>query len=51
MGARGLFAGLAIAARAVQVNGGTIAAENGPDGGLLIRILLPQYRDAGIRDN
>lgn len=33
--------GLAIAKRAVQLNGGTISARNHPDGGLLVRIVLP----------
>lgn len=33
--------GLAIAKRAVHINGGTISARNHPDGGLLVRILLP----------
>jgi two-component system sensor histidine kinase CpxA len=38
---RGTGLGLAIAERAVSVNGGTIVAENHPEGGLLVRILLP----------
>lgn len=38
---RGTGLGLAIAERAVAVNGGTISARNHPDGGLLVRILLP----------
>lgn len=33
--------GLAIAARAVQLHGGTIAAANGPSGGLVVEIGLP----------
>ena len=33
--------GLAIAERAVRINGGTISARNHPDGGLLVRIVLP----------
>jgi two-component system sensor histidine kinase CpxA len=33
--------GLAIAERAVRLNGGTISARNHPDGGLLVRIVLP----------
>jgi len=40
--ARGTGLGLAIAKRAVGVNGGTISARNHPDGGLLVRVLLPQ---------
>jgi two-component system sensor histidine kinase CpxA len=39
--ARGTGLGLAIAKRAVGVNGGTISARNHPDGGLLVRVLLP----------
>ncbi len=37
---RGSGLGLAIAKRAVHINGGTISAQNHPDGGLLVRILL-----------
>ena len=33
--------GLPIAERAVRINGGTISARNHPDGGLLVRIVLP----------
>lgn len=36
--------GLAIARRAVELHGGTIGAENVPDGGLLLRICLPLAR-------
>jgi len=39
--ARGTGLGLAIAKRAIGVNGGTISARNHPDGGLLVRVLLP----------
>ena len=39
---RGTGLGLAIAARAIAVNGGTISIRNHPDGGLLVRILLPK---------
>jgi two-component system OmpR family sensor kinase len=39
---RGTGLGLAIAERAIGVNGGTISIRNHPDGGLLVRILLPQ---------
>ena len=39
--ARGTGLGLAIAARAINVNGGSISARNHPDGGLLVRVLLP----------
>ena len=39
--ARGTGLGLAIAARAINVNGGSISARNQPDGGLLVRVLLP----------
>jgi two-component system sensor histidine kinase CpxA len=39
--ARGTGLGLAIAERAIGVNGGTISARNHPDGGLLVRVLLP----------
>lgn len=38
---RGTGLGLAIAERAVSVNGGSISARNHPDGGLLVRIVLP----------
>lgn len=38
---RGSGLGLAIVASAVQRMGGTITAQNGPDGGLEIRIELP----------
>lgn len=33
--------GLAIAERAIRINGGTLTAQNHPDGGLLVRISLP----------
>ena len=39
--ARGTGLGLAIAERAVNMNGGSISARNHPDGGLLVRIVLP----------
>jgi two-component system sensor histidine kinase CpxA len=39
--ATGTGLGLAIAARAVRINGGTISASNHADGGLLVRISLP----------
>jgi signal transduction histidine kinase len=38
---RGSGLGLAIAERAVSVNSGTIKAENHPEGGLLVRLVLP----------
>ena len=38
--------GLAIAARAVVLHGGTIEAENRADGGLSVRIALPSLQDA-----
>jgi len=37
----GVGLGLAIAARAVRVHGGTIEAENHPDGGLVVTVRLP----------
>jgi len=37
----GVGLGLAIAARAVRVHGGTIEAENHPDGGLVVKVRLP----------
>lgn len=42
----GVGLGLAIARRAVVVHGGTIAAENAPDGGLVVTITLPRHRAA-----
>lgn len=36
--------GLAIAARTVSLHGGQITAANNPDGGLCIKVLLPQLR-------
>lgn len=35
--------GLAIASRAISIHGGTLAAENAPDGGLLVHFTLPAY--------
>jgi signal transduction histidine kinase len=40
--------GLSIAARAIALHGGTIAAANAPDGGLLVRVTLPA--DARARE-
>ena len=37
----GVGLGLAIAARAVRVHGGTISAANHPEGGLVVTVLLP----------
>ncbi len=39
---RGHGLGLAIAKRAIEAHGGTIAAENAPQGGLLITVTLPR---------
>lgn len=38
----GVGLGLAIAERAIKLHGGTITASNAPDGGLIVRITLPQ---------
>ena len=40
--AGGVGLGLSIAERAVRLHGGTIAASNASDGGLIVRITLPQ---------
>jgi two-component system sensor histidine kinase CpxA len=40
----GVGLGLAIAARAVRVHGGTIAAANHPEGGLVVTVKLPRQR-------
>jgi signal transduction histidine kinase len=37
--------GLAIAKRAISWHEGSISAANAPDGGLIVSILLPMYRD------
>ncbi len=40
--------GLTIAKRGVEVNGGSIKAENGAQGGLLVTITLPQDLNAKV---
>lgn len=44
----GVGLGLAIARRAVQSHGGTIAAHNRPEGGLMIEIALPVAQSVGV---
>lgn len=46
----GVGLGLAIARRAVVVHGGTIAAANAADGGLVVTIRLPRQRPPGRAD-
>ncbi len=43
-GSSGTGLGLAIAQRAIAAHGGTIVAQNRPDGGLLVRLSLPENR-------
>ena len=42
----GVGLGLAIAERAVRIHEGTITASNASDGGLVVRITLPQHKSA-----
>lgn len=43
--------GLAIAERAIRLHGGTINAENHPQGGLSVTIELPIAANVGTRDS
>jgi two-component system sensor histidine kinase CpxA len=44
-GAGGVGLGLAIAERAVRLHSGGVSATNAPDGGLLVRLMLPNIDD------
>ena len=46
IGSGGAGLGLAIARRAVEIHGGTIAARNHPEGGLEVAIRLPANRES-----